>query len=123
MKTIRTLLISVLLGTASCSQDLAPTNSVPQSAHPKLNPQNVPEEFRDLIPMAEKWGISDDVYRSDFEEQSTSAERQELIDVVTPKWEMVDKWVMSFPSDKLTDEAAAFMFMLEAMEEMPKPEE
>ena len=30
----------------------------------KIDPMQVPENLRDLIPMAQKWGVSDDIIRS-----------------------------------------------------------
>jgi hypothetical protein len=45
----------------------------------KLNPENVPERLRHLIPLAEKWGIGDDIYR---EEAVDAANRQDIEELV-----------------------------------------
>ena len=42
----------------------------------EIDPANVPEDLRDLIPIAEAWGIGDDVIRGDHGE-SASPEQKE----------------------------------------------
>ncbi|MGI9316401.1 MAG: hypothetical protein ACR2QW_03615 [bacterium] len=83
-----------------------------------LEQQNVPEEFRMLLPLATKWGIGDDAYRGDITEAATSKEKQELVSALTGKLGAIDRWITSFTEGAMTDEAAAFMYMLEAVEEM-----
>ena len=43
-----------------------------------LDPMNVPEAFRHLIPFAEKWVIGDDIMREDFCDKSSQEERDAL---------------------------------------------
>lgn len=44
----------------------------------KIDPKNVPEHLRDLIAMAEKWGICDDIIRCDFETKATQQEKEDF---------------------------------------------
>lgn len=84
----------------------------------EIDPANVPESLRDLIPMAEKWGIGDDVIRSDFEAKATQAEKDEFRNLVRGRTAAVTAWLDSFGADKpMSDEAVAFMYMLEALDE------
>ena len=46
----------------------------PEAQPPKLNPMNIPAAFRHLVPLAEKYGISDDCYRDDLIETLDESE-------------------------------------------------
>ena len=84
----------------------------------ELSSENVPAEFRDLLPLATKWGIGDDAIRGDVTEAATEAEKQHLVEALAGRMSALDQWVMSFSEDKMSDEAAAFMYMGEAVDEM-----
>jgi hypothetical protein len=45
----------------------------------KLKPENLPPALVELIPMAEKWGISDDGYREDAVRKASVAELEMLV--------------------------------------------
>jgi hypothetical protein len=92
------------------------------AAAQRLNPEQVPEDLRHLVPLAEKWGIGDDDDRNAKVESSTPAEREELRAAITPVDSRIQAWLDSFGKELMTDEAAAFMYMLIAIEEMPTPE-
>ena len=82
----------------------------------------VPERLRDLIPMAEKWGIGDDIIRNDFEQKTTEAERSEFQNALRGRTADVTAWLDSFDNDLessnlMTEEAGYFMYMLEALDE------
>ena len=84
----------------------------------KLNPENVPEDLRILIPHAEKWGIGDDIIRNDFIEKTKDGEKQELHDALYEPYERITAWLDSFGNNAMSDEAAAFMYMQLALDEM-----
>jgi hypothetical protein len=85
----------------------------------RLRPEAVPAELRDLIPFAEQWGIGDDVIRSDVERKSSDAEKQRFKAALTGRTTAVTAWLDSFGEGApMSDEAAAFMYMLEALDEM-----
>ncbi len=48
-----------------------------------LNPQNVPEGLRSLIPYAERWGIGDDIIRTDTLKAASREELQDLVSAVS----------------------------------------
>jgi hypothetical protein len=43
-----------------------------------LNPKNVPEKLRRLVPLAELWGVGDDLIRDDFARSAPRAAIDEL---------------------------------------------
>lgn len=83
----------------------------------RLNPENVPSGFRDLIPYAEKWGIGDDAIRGDYEEKAPGSQKKELGNVLRGRTREINEWLDSLKSS-MSDEAAAFMYMLSAAAEM-----
>lgn len=85
----------------------------------QLDPALVPPDLRHLIPLAEKWGIGDDIIRNDFIDKSSSAEKRELLDALQePLDQRITEWRESFAGTPLSEEAAAFMYMEIALEEM-----
>ncbi len=86
-------------------------------AAPGLDPQQVPDDLRHLVPIAERWGISDDVDRNAKVDGATPEERDELRTALRPHRERITEWLNSFQG-QLSDEAGAFMYMQLAVEEM-----
>lgn len=79
----------------------------------------VPENLRDLIPMAEKWGVGDDIIRSDIEEKASDTEKEAFRDKLKGRTRQVSEWLDSYDMKRPMPEAAAhFMYMLEALAEM-----
>ena len=83
-----------------------------------LSIDNVADEFKGLFPLAIKWGIGDDAIRGDVTDSATESDIQELVAALTGKLDSIDRWIDSYPEGTMTDEAAAFMYMGEAIEEM-----
>lgn len=83
----------------------------------QIDPANVPTKLRDLIPMAEMWGIGDDIIRGDFCKKASVEEKQSLFQAVRGRTDQINKWLDSFQSS-MTSDAAAFMYMLLALDEM-----
>ncbi len=84
----------------------------------EIDPEQVPEHLRDLIPMAKKWGIGDDIIRDDFEEKATEAEKKEFQDILRGRTAEVTAWLDIFKHPKpMPEEAVPFMYMLQALEE------
>lgn len=84
----------------------------------RLDPERVPEALRHLVPHAEKWGIGDDIIRNDLIDKATAAEKRELHDALYEPYEQINSWLSSFGTAPMTDEAVAFMYMQEALDEM-----
>jgi hypothetical protein len=75
--------------------------------------------LRDLIPLAETWGIGDDIIRFDFEQEASDEAKHELVVALADRFEEVQKWLNGQPpSIPLSEEAAAFMYMLSAWDEL-----
>lgn len=85
----------------------------------KIDLNKIPENFRDLIPIAEKWGIEDDIIRNDFEKKASEVEKQEFKKELTGRTKGVTEWLDSFEDgSKMSKEAGHFMYMLSAFDEM-----
>jgi hypothetical protein len=84
----------------------------------QLDPARVPDHLRDLVPLAEKWGIGDDIIRNDLVDKSTSTEKRELHDALYDPFERVTEWLDSFAGRPFSPEAEAFMYMQLALNEM-----
>lgn len=121
----RTVLNCLLIGTvgfAGCAAEpggSAAGNAASADAVPRLDPARVPEELRGLVAFAQEWGIGDDVERGAKVERATSAERARVRAAVAPFQERITAWLNSFGRDPMPDEAAAFMYLQLAIEEMP----
>ena len=87
--------------------------------HPKLDPEKVPEHLRNLLPLAAKWGIGDDIIRDDLEQKASEDEKQELKNSLSGRMTEVTQWLDSFDVGKpMPEEAACFMYMQQALDEM-----
>jgi hypothetical protein len=84
----------------------------------QLDPALVPPDLRHLIPLAEKWGIGDDIIRNDLIDKSSSVEKRELHDALYEPFERITEWLNSFARSPLSEEAAAFMHLQSALAEM-----
>ena len=99
-------------------QDEGGAASVEDRPEIRIDPDNVPADLRDLIPIAEEWGIGDDVIRGDYGERASDAQKQRFKAALTGRTARVTEWLDSFGADAMSEEAGAFMYMLEALDEM-----
>jgi len=83
-----------------------------------LDPAHVPIHLRHLVPLAEKWGIGDDIIRNDLINESSSTEKGELHAALYAPFESITDWLASFSARPLSPEAEAFMYMQTALDEM-----
>ncbi len=92
-----------------------PKNRNKVLGRPQINPENVPEGFRPLIPYVEKWGISDDGFLDGAIDQASP---EELIDLVTAVSEFnvegFDQWLGNPGTDTPTKEWVAFVSLINA---------
>jgi len=79
----------------------------------KLNPRRVPEPLRKLIPLAEKFGISDDLIRDDFFAKTPKRELTDLKNTLTEFENLLDEWLAGPEADgpEYSDEYIAFSAM------------
>ena len=85
---------------------------------PNLDPNQVPDDLRDLLPLAKKWGIGDDIIRDDMRQKSSTAEKRELIQQLEGKTQRINNWLDTFDNDEFTPESSAFLFLLLCHEEI-----
>ena len=84
----------------------------------KVSVENVPDELKSLTPLAVKWGVGDDAIRGDITEAATESDKQELVSALNGKLGAIDIWLESYKEGAMSDEAAAFMYLAEAVEEL-----
>jgi hypothetical protein len=120
-----TIILIAVFGVAAififigCSKRQAPSTSTSSGyTPPTLDPQNVPTQFRDLVPLATKWGIGDDEYRSDMHAKASEQDKQELQQALKGRARAINDWLDTFGKGKMTPEAAAFMYMMLGVDEM-----
>lgn len=85
----------------------------------RLSPARVPPELVSLIPLAQSWGISDDVIRDACQQLATAAQKRTMARALRGKTAAISRWLDSFPAEApVTEERAAFMYLLLALDEM-----
>lgn len=106
-------------GSPNSDRDAPPGQaSTTVTAVPRLDPQSVPADLRHLIPLARQWGIGDDVERLAKVDAATPAQRAELRNGLAPHQARITAWLDSFGDGQMSEEAATFMYMQLAVEEM-----
>ena len=89
-----------------------------ESSRVAIAQEDVPNHLRDLVPLAEYWGIGDDSIRHDLLSTAAPEEIRALRTKLAGRTESINSWLDSLDSSKpMSDGAAAFMFMILAMEE------
>ena len=120
---VRTLPFALLalLALTACggSQDSGDSAAAGATPTLRLDPQRVPADLRHLVPLAEQWGIGDDIERMTKVDRATDTEREQLRVALDPHHARITAWLDSFGQSPMPDEAAAFMYMQLALEEMP----
>jgi hypothetical protein len=82
------------------------------AARTPLDPANVPAHLRSLVPLAEYWGIGDDVLREMLQAGESPAKKTAMADAVTPHNAAITAWLDGLRTgEPMSDEAAAFMYM------------
>ena len=112
------LISSGVLGACSRSSNSDDAPPARATSAPTLDPQNVPADLRVLIPLAQEWGIGDDVERSTKVDGATPAQRAALRGAVAPHQTRITQWLDSFGQGLMPQEAATFMYLQLAIEEM-----
>jgi tetratricopeptide (TPR) repeat protein len=86
----------------------------------KIDGRKVPSELRHLIPTALEWGIGDDAARGSFLEIAPMKRKRQFRRVLTVKVRrQINDWLDVFGNETpMPDEAACFMYLLLAYEEI-----
>lgn len=87
-------------------------------AENRIRRSKVPKELRGLVPLAEKWGIGDGGSRSYLLRRATKQDKQELRQVRERHAQRIQDWLDSRLPDDPTAETGAFLYLLEACEEL-----
>lgn len=58
----------------------------------KIDPNNVPEQFRHLIPLAVEWCIGDDVEREEYIAAASEEKKREFADAFAPHFDDLWNW-------------------------------
>jgi hypothetical protein len=78
----------------------------------------VPVDLRDLIPVAQRFGIGDDVCRGQVIRRTRVADRNAVALALKPRTQRIQGWLDSLGEPPYGTEAACFFWFLEALEEM-----
>lgn len=75
----------------------------------------IPDRFKDLIPLTERLGIGDDLKRTESEMKLTDIEKQEINNTLKGRTKDLQEWIDSTNSAEV---AVPFINLLEALAEM-----
>jgi tetratricopeptide (TPR) repeat protein len=84
----------------------------------RVDPKEVPDDLRDLIPLAERWGVGDDSSRAWLVDHASAREKRQLRAALEGRADRIGAWLDAFNDGPLSDSAAAFLYLMEAVEEM-----
>ncbi len=92
---------------------------IAESVPVSIDPQNVPDKFHVLIPMAERWGVSEDGLRWNILKRASDKELKELESRVRPYYAELDEWLAGPEAEDpdVSDEYIAFTCMRLATDE------
>jgi hypothetical protein len=81
-----------------------------------LDPQALPADLRDLLPLLARWAISDDVERTDAVSGADTAELRGLVERVEPRLPLIARF-LGEPAGRDSDAAAALGALAESVME------
>jgi hypothetical protein len=84
----------------------------------RIRRSRVPKHLRALVPLAEKWGIGDDGSRAYLLRRATRRDKLQLRRVRDRYAQRISDWLDSQLPDRPTPETGAFLYLLEACEEL-----
>src|SRR5688500_17194215 len=102
----RCLAVLALCGAALSACASEGTDQPPAAANAataqRLDSTQAPADLRHLVPMAERWGIGDDVDRGAKVRQATPAEREALRTALAPHQARITAWLDSFGQNPMS---------------------
>lgn len=87
----------VIIGSMYSDEDELRHRTVPQ-----LNPQNVPAELHNLLPLAQKWGIADDITRERAILKASRTELEAVAKAVLESEQRLNEWLCGPESSSAT---------------------
>jgi hypothetical protein len=113
-------MVSVVLAGCDARPRSAP-GAAAAGVVPPLDSTKVPPDLRGLVSLAQEWGIGDDVDRGAKAQGASAADKARVRAAVAPYQDRITAWLNSFGQNLMPDEAAAFMYLQLAIEEMGPP--
>jgi hypothetical protein len=91
----------------------------------RIEPQEVPETLRQLVPLAERWAIACDLRRGEYLEKQPKEDIRTFWATVELHRAQINRWLdsLSAPVGQWPEAAIHFMYMLKAQSEAVPPEE
>ena len=86
----------------------------------ELQPDDVPEELRDVVPIARKFGVGCDGLRMEVIEAASPQELSELRDLMERHWFVIQKW-LDYTKHPQPDWLVPIMYARIASEEIEPP--
>lgn len=118
---ILVLVISGLVSAAGCGKEKSGGKIASRYADQEgvtIDPAKVPQELRDLIPLAKKWAIADDDERAALLRAAGNEEKKELVDKVWPRTQRIEQFSAQFKNEvPPPDEVVLFEMLLDTVEE------
>jgi len=85
----------------------------------RLDPKLLPQKLRPLVPVAEKWGLGDDIARGYFLRRATRQEKAALRAAMQAHGQRISAWLDTLgPEGIVTPEAGGFLYLLEGCAEI-----
>lgn len=75
----------------------------------EFNSKQVPDPLRELVPLAQQFGVGDDPCRAYFVNKTSKQNRKRILQEVEPYLDAIEHWVKTFDAGSLPPEAAAFL--------------
>jgi hypothetical protein len=91
---------------------------LPRVKSEKVDLSKLPVEFHSLVPLIEKFSISDDDLRNDKLKKTPAEEKKKLHQIVKPVLPRINVYLDSFGNNPLSEEAALLMHLAEAVAEL-----
>jgi hypothetical protein len=83
-----------------------------------LDPERLPPDLRQLVPLVEKWAVGDDVEREALLAAGSPDELRHLVETVSPLSPRINAYLDSFASGEMPEEAAMIGRLAEAVSEL-----
>jgi tetratricopeptide (TPR) repeat protein len=88
----------------------------------RIDRRRVPAPLRPLVPLARRWGVGDDAHRDTLQRAATAVEWRAVRRALSTRvGRAIHAWIDTYEAGRMAPEAAAFMYLLLAGEEMAGP--
>ena len=84
----------------------------------KINPNNIPDNLKVLLPFLKKYSVGDDSEREELVEQMTNKQKTTLKDIVSPLMFEIERYLDSFKDKVFTHEASLISNLAELVAEL-----